>query len=196
MSEDFAVQDYQIDLYKDKFIGLLAGVEREGIDDLINWIKYDTDFFTAPASTRYHGNYKGGLVQHSIDVYEHLVSLADFYELPAMYEDSIVIVALLHDLCKANMYGTEKRNRKNEDGVWEQYDFYTHDEQLNFGGHGSKSLYLAMKFIQLTDDEAVAINCHMSSWDGNKYVGNAFSQFKLAWLLHVADEAATYLEAR
>ena len=108
-------------------------------------------------------------------------------------EESVVIAALFHDLCKVNLYTTEKRNRKNSAGQWESYDAYTIQEKFCFGGHGSKSVFLARHFISLTPEEAVAINCHMSSWDGNTNVGKAFEQFPFAWLLHVADESATYI---
>lgn len=98
--------------------------------------------------------------------------------------ETTAIVSLFHDLCKVNFYVSEKRNRKTAEGKWESYDAYTIKEKLCFGGHGS---------MKLTPAEAIAINCHMGSWDGNKDVGNAYSQNKLAWALHVADEAATYI---
>ena len=109
-------------------------------------------------------------------------------------EDSVVVAALFHDLCKVNMYATEKRNRKNENGQWESYDAYTIKEKFCYGGHGSKSVFLVQHFIKLTPEEAVAINAHMSCWDGNTSVGNAYEQFPFAWLLHVADESATYIK--
>ena len=108
-------------------------------------------------------------------------------------DETVAVVSLFHDLCKVNFYASEKRNRKNEDGRWESYDAYTIKEKFCFGGHGSKSVFIVQNFIKLTPEEAAAINCHMGSWDGNKDVGNAYEQFKLAWALHVADEAATYI---
>lgn len=173
-------------------------MKRDGIEKLIKWLD-TTDFYTAPASTRFHGNYPGGLVEHSLDVLDEMNVLRKAYHDHlnlSFSDDSIKIVALLHDVCKADMYGVEKRNRKNAQGQWEQYDFYTRNELFNFGGHGSKSVWLVSKHIQLTDEEAVAINCHMGSWDGNTSVGDAYEQFPLAWLLHVADEASTYLLER
>ena len=93
------------------------------------------------------------------------------------------------------MYATEKRNRKNSHGVWESYDAYTINEKFCYGGHGSKSVFLVQTFMKLKPEEAVAIQCHMSSWeDGAKNsVGKAFERCSFAWLLHVADEAATYI---
>lgn len=107
--------------------------------------------------------------------------------------ETTAIVSLFHDLRKVNFYVSEKRNRKTAEGKWESYDAYTIKEKLCFGGHGSKSVFIIQNFMKLTPAEAIAINCHMGSWDGNKDVGNAYSQNKLAWALHVADEAATYI---
>lgn len=180
---------------KERFISLCKGIEREGIEDLLNWLE-KSDFYTAPASAQFHGSYKGGLLDHSLNVYDELKNLLEVYEnrLNLRFTESTIrIVSLLHDLCKVNFYTTEKRNRKDSNGQWESYDFYTVKEKLCYGGHGSKSVFIAQNFINLTAEEAVAINCHMSSWDGNKDVGKAFEQFPLAWLVHVADEASTFL---
>lgn len=162
---------------KERFISLLTSVKRDGIEDLLKWLE-ESDFYEAPASTRFHGSYKGGLLQHSLNVYDELKRL-------------------LHDLCKANLYAIEKKNRK-VDGKWETYDGYITKEKFCFGGHGSKSVFLAQHFIKLTPDEAVAINSHMSSWEDGaaRYVGSAFEQCPFAWAVHVADEAATYIQEK
>jgi hypothetical protein len=162
------------------------------MDRLLTWLE-ENDFYTCPASSKYHGAYPGGLLEHSLNVYDELKRLLSVYPGISVSEDSVVVAALFHDLCKVNFYTTEKRNRKNSSGQWESYDAYTIKEGFCFGGHGSKSVFLAQHFIPLTPEEAVAINCHMSSWDGNTNVGKAFEQFPLAWLLHVADESATYI---
>lgn len=164
-----------------------------GVFDLLDWLE-ETDFYTAPASTKYHGAHQGGLLEHSLNVYDELKRLLSAYPEIKVSEESVVIVALFHDLCKVNFYATEKRNRKNESGQWESYDAYTIQEKFCFGGHGSKSVYLVQHFMSLKPEEAVAINCHMASWDGNKDVGKAFEKFPLAWLLHVADESATFIK--
>lgn len=178
---------------KERFISLCKTVNRDGIDDLLKWLE-DNNFYTCPASSRYHGAYPGGLLEHSLNVYDEMIRLLGAYpEITSWSKESVIIVSLFHDICKVNMYATEKRNRKNADGRWESYDAYTIKEKFCFGGHGSKSLFLVQHFIKLTPEEAVAINCHMSSWDGNTNVGNAFEQFPFAWILHVADESATYL---
>ena len=167
-------------------------IQREGLPDLMDYLS-KSDFFTSPASTRFHLSEPGGLLQHSLNVYYELFRLLAAYPEIKMSEESAVIVALFHDLCKANMYTSERRNRKNSNGQWESYDAYTINEKFHFGGHGSKSVFILQNYIKLLPEEAVAINCHMASWDGNKDVGAAFEQFPAAWLLHVADEAACYI---
>lgn len=178
---------------KERFLHLCAQIKRDGIDDLINYLE-GSDFFTCPASARYHGSYPGGLLEHSLNVYDELSRLVKAYPEVKASEETIIISALFHDLCKVNLYVTEKRNRKNSAGQWESYEAYSYDEKLHYGGHGSKSVFILQNYIKLTVEEAVAINCHMSCWDGNKDVGSAYEQFPIAWLLHVADEAATYIK--
>lgn len=168
-------------------------IHREGIDDLMEWIG-GTDFYTAPASTKYHGAFEGGLVLHSLNVYSQLKKLCAFYEISAS-DESIAIAALFHDLCKIGFYKTEMRWRKDSNDKWEQYATYKHEEDFAYGGHGSKSVYLVMTFMKLTPDEASAIQCHMGQFDATNYSNpsEVYSRNPLAWLLHVADEAATYM---
>lgn len=179
--------------YKERFLDLCSTIKRQGIAELLEWLE-KSDFFSAPASTRFHGNYPGGLLVHSLNVYDETKRLLAAYQEIQVPEESVIIASLFHDLCKVNFYATESRNRKNELGQWEKYNAYTIQEKFCFGGHGSKSVFLVQNFMKLTPEEAVAINCHMSSWDGNKDVGNAFGQYPFAWLLHVADESATYIK--
>ena len=176
---------------RERFLELAHGIQRRGIHGLIDWLE-GTDFFTAPASTRYHGACPGGLCEHSLNVYDALHRLLPVYPEFEINDESAAIVSLFHDLCKVNFYATEKRNRKNEYGHWESYDSYTVKEQFCFGGHGSKSVFLIQRFIPLTNEEAAAVNSHMGAFD-NERVGDVYQQFPLAWLLHVADEAATYI---
>ena len=177
---------------KERFLSLGYGISRNGIMELMEWLE-TTDFYTCPASSKYHLSCEGGLLKHSLNVYDELKRLLAAYPEIKVSEESVCIAALFHDLCKINFYKTEMRNRKNSSGNWEQYAVYTRSEEFHFGGHGSKSVYLLQRFIQLTDEEAVAINCHMSCWDGNTTVGESYAQFPFAWLLHVADESATYI---
>lgn len=180
---------------KERFLELCKSVNREGMSKLLDWLE-NSDFYSAPASTKHHGAYRGGLVEHSLNVYDELKRLLSVYPEIKVSEDSVIISALFHDLCKINFYVSEKRNRKNEAGQWESYDAYNVQEKFCFGGHGSKSVFLAERFIRLTVEEAVAINCHMASWDGNTNVGSSYNQYPFAWLLHVADESATFIRER
>lgn len=167
-------------------------INRDGIKDLMVWLE-ETDFYTAPASTKYHSAYEGGLITHSLNVYKQLEQLVNIYQCETSME-SVAITALFHDLCKVDYYKTCMRWRKDENNKWEQYPTYITDEDCPFGGHGSKSVYLIQRCMPLLFEEASAINCHMGAWDSTKYSNpsNVYKSNKLAWLLHVADEAATY----
>jgi hypothetical protein len=169
-------------------------ITRDGSKDLKEWI-LSTDFETAPASTRFHGSYEGGLIEHSVHVWEELVRLLKAYPEIQTNGETVAIIALLHDCCKLNFYAQELRNVK-VGNTWTKQPFYTVKEEFAFGGHGSKSVFLIQQFMKLTSEEAVAVNNHMGSWDRSPSdygVGNAFEAYPLAWLLHVADESATYI---
>lgn len=177
---------------KSEFIHLCDNVERNGITDLLTYLE-QSDFYTAPASTRFHGSYPGGLLDHSLQVYHEFKRLLTAYPEIQCSDETAVIITLFHDICKTNMYKKELRNRKNNEGKWETYDAYTKDEKLHYGGHGSKSVFILQNYIKLTVEESVAINCHMGSWDGNDSASEAYEQFPIAWLLHVADESSTFI---
>lgn len=180
---------------KDEFIELYTKyIKRPGADKLLAWLE-DSDFFQAPASTRFHGSYDGGLCEHSVNVWEELVRLLKAYPEVKVTAESAAIVSLLHDVCKVGCYGQELRNQK-VNGVWVQRPVYVFKEDFCYGGHGSKSVFLIQKHMTLTDAEATAINCHMGAWDrspGDYSLGPAYEQTPLAWLVHVADESATYI---
>ena len=187
---------------KDQFIALYNEcITRPGADKLLEYLK-STDFFTAPASTQYHGAYPGGLLEHSLNVYDCLCDYMARDRVRELYgldysEESIAIAALLHDLCKVNFYKESTRNVK-ENGVWVAKPCYTIDDQLPYG-HGEKSVYIASGYMRLTRDEAFAIRYHMGfSGDYDKRdVGNAFAKFPLAVALNFADtEAAYFIEDR
>lgn len=193
---------------KDRFVELYQQlITRPGADKLLAWLE-TTDFFEAPASTRSTCPRPGGLVEHSIHVYHRLHDLfvserqnrenEPFIELSDSEEETIAICGLLHDICKANFYAVEMRNRKNEQGQWEKYPFYVVNDQLPYG-HGEKSVYIISGFMKLTREEAMAIRWHMGFSDndfraGGFSVGNAFEKFPLALLTHMADLQATYLD--
>lgn len=165
-------------------------IKREGAAELLRWLK-STDFFTAPGSTRFHDCHAGGLADHSANVFNELVRLLKAYPEIKVSAETAAIVTLLHDVCKADCYKVELRNKKDESGRWIQVPFYTFKEDFAFGGHGSKSVYLIQKFMKLTDEEAVAINCHMGVENGNFAVNDAYRAYPLAFLVHTADMAST-----
>lgn len=175
-------------------------IKRDGINDLIDYLINETDFFIAPASTRYHGSFEGGLVSHSLAVYTNFLKIAPVFNYNISEDDnmeSAVIVTLFHDVCKINTYSKSVKSVKNPDtGIWESVECYIFDDSKNtFGAHGAESMYIVSKFITLKEHEASAIYHHMGSWDISKYdnVSKAYEVNKLAWLLHVADEASTYI---
>ena len=179
--------------YQDEFRALYKKyITREGADKLLDWLE-TTDFMKAPASTRFHEAYEGGLAEHSVQVWHQLVRLLKAFPEVKVSGETASIVSLLHDICKVNCYKVEMRNKK-INGVWEQVPFYTFKEDFCFGGHGSKSVYVIQSFMQLSDEEAVAINCHMGVENGNYAVNDAYRMYPLAFLVHTADMAAT-LEA-
>ena len=180
---------------KERFLLLCSTIKRDGITELMNWLEH-SDFYTCPASSRFHNSKEGGLLEHSLNVYDELKRLISAYPEVNVSEESIIIASLFHDLCKVNFYQTEKRNRKNAAGQWESYDAYITKEQFCYGSHGGKSVFIVQSFIKLTPEEAVAINCHMSAFDDNKNVGAAFEQFPFAWLVSVADQSATFIKER
>lgn len=169
-------------------------ISRDGIDNLLEWLD-QSDFYTAPASTRYHGAFEGGLLMHSLNVHFRLKQLVNWYGVDVS-EESVAIVALFHDLCKVGTYKTEMRWRKDANNQWEQYATWKHEEDFAYGGHGSKSVFLVQSFMALTPEEASAINCHMGQWEATQYgrPQEVYERNMLAWLLHVADEAATYID--
>ena len=178
---------------KTRFVELCSGIRREGVNELLAWLDR-SGFYTAPASTRFHNSYEGGLVEHSLHVYDEMKRLLSVYPEIKCDEESVRIVSLLHDVCKCSVYQKTKRNRKNDAGQWESYDAYEFKEKFAYGGHGSKSVFIVMSFIKLKPEEAVSIQNHMGFSDGNvNDVARAYEMFPMAWLLHVADESATYI---
>jgi hypothetical protein len=177
-------------------------IERDGIDNLMEWVEHETDFFTAPASTRYHGSYEGGLVEHSLNVYDRLVWEMENTVGAGWQEiyspESIAIIALFHDLCKIDRYVITEKWRKDENGDWEAYEAYEYNKEKAEMGHGAQSVFYLQKFIQLTELEAQAIFWHMGAYDISPYAtlaacSETFKWNPLAFLTHRADMAATYV---
>ena len=170
-------------------------IKRPGSDKLLQWLN-SSDFFTAPASTRFHGSVEGGLVQHSLCVYDYLLREINLENCTDLYtEETVAIVGLLHDICKTNYYVKGTRNVK-ENGVWVQKDIYEIKDDFPIG-HSEKSIIMLQNFMKLNRDEILAIRAHMGAFDnahkgGDPFLSNVFNQCKLAMLLHISDLKASY----
>ena len=184
---------------KNEFIAVYNDkIKREGADKLLDYLTNRCDFFTAPASTRYHNCFEGGLAQHSLNVYDCLVQylarerVKDLYKL-SYSEETVAVAALLHDVCKVDTYVRDFRNVKNEQGQWERVPTYRMEDKLPYG-HGEKSVYMISGFMRLTREEAMAIRWHMgfSGTEDNNLVGRALGAYPLAFALSTADMEATY----
>ncbi len=190
---------------KETFIEIYQSkIQRPGAQRLLEYLNSeDSDFFTAPSSTRFHGSHEGGLVEHSLNVYECLKDYLTRPRTKELYrmdysEETVALVSLLHDICKLNLYRTEYRNAKNAQGVWEKVPYYTIEDTLPYG-HGEKSVYIISSYMRLTREEAFAIRYHMgfSGIEDKNSIGRAFEMFPLAFALSVADmEASYYLETK
>lgn len=184
---------------KERFIEIYReNIKREGADKLLEYLMSPaSDFFTAPASARYHNSFEGGLCDHSVNVYECLLSYLESDRAKGFgfeySRESIAIVALLHDLCKVGVYKKGFRNVKDEKGVWQRVDTFEYDDKLPYG-HGEKSVYIINGYMRLTREEAFAIRYHMgySSTEDPRNVSSAFEMFPLAFALSTADSEATY----
>ena len=179
---------------KEEFINLLLSTKREGIEDVIAFLE-KTDFFTAPASTKFHGSYEGGLLEHSMKVYEILKEKVKHLPIELeISEDTVKIIALLHDICKANFYKIDYRNAKNALGEWEKVPYYTVDDTIPYG-HGDKSVMMLTEYMKLTGEEKYCIRWHMGFTEPKEQyntLGQAFKKYPLALVLHEADLEATY----
>lgn len=195
---------------RSKYLSLFSLVEREGINELILWI-VNTDFFEAPASSNGHNNYEGGLVEHSLEVYYNLMTLAkknDNLPLDLNYQ-TLILVSLCHDLCKADFYKGSWKNQKRigPDGkdvlddrqkpIWDQVPYYAIDDQFP-SGHGEKSVFILQRFLRLTEEEILAIRWHMGGFDdtarsysGGLALTKAMQKYPLVALLHCADLIAS-----
>lgn len=184
---------------REQFINIMKQVKRPGVDKLLDWLE-GTDFYSAPASTRFHGSYPGGLVYHTLNVVYELRELVKFYEVEGIPKESIIIVALAHDFCKINTYEETMVNvppQRSKTGKWEQQLGYKKNEPLKLG-HGAKSLSILQDFITLEDYEKEAIFWHMGAYDTSVLASihdlyDVFEENKLAFLLHMADMVATYI---
>lgn len=186
----------------EQFKKLLLSTGRDGVNKLLDFI-VKSDFFTAPASTKFHGSYEGGLLEHSLNVYNRLEEKMttdpiwiQVAEKKGYTEENYIISALLHDLCKTYYYTTEMRNKKDETGKWIQVPFYTVEDKIPLG-HGVKSVFMVEEYIKLKPCERYAVRWHMGPYDvtpGEHYtLGNAMELHPLVLALHEADMEATHI---
>lgn len=174
-------------------------ITRPGSQELLDYLLHKSDFFTAPASTRFHGNYPGGLCEHSLHVYHCLTDYLSrerakqLYRMGNYTQETVAVVSLLHDICKVNCYKQSTRNVKDKQGNWQQVPWYEFEDNLPYG-HGEKSVYILSGFLRLSREEAFAIRYHMgfSGTEEARNVGKAFEMFPLAFALSTADMEATY----
>ena len=185
--------------YKEEFIEIYKeNIKRPGSEKLLEWLQ-GTDFFTAPASTKFHGACESGLVMHSLSVYHTMIEKHFNAESDSM--ESFAICALLHDLCKTQFYKVSTRNVKNDEtGQWEKKPYYSVEDMFPYG-HGEKSVFLIERFMKLKPAEAVAIRWHMGGFDeaakgGSFAISIAYEKYPLAVKLHLADLESTYLREK
>ncbi len=184
---------------REEFIQLYTEhIRREGSGALLDYLQNKSDFFTAPASAKFHGAYSGGLCEHSVNVYHCLQDYLARERVRELYgleytEESVALVSLLHDVCKIGCYKAGSRNVKGPDGKWQSVPAFFYEDSLPYG-HGEKSVYILSGFLRLTREEAMAIRWHMgfSGDEDKRLVGQALEQFPLAFALSVADMEATY----
>ena len=161
---------------KERFLEICrTEIKREGLEDLISWLE-KSDFFTAPASSKFHGDHTGGLCEHSLNVYDVACHLTDKYLDGGISKESLTIAALFHDICKVHYYKKGYRNVKNVQDKWEKKEVWEIDERLPLG-HGEKSCIILQWFMRLTVEELIAIRWHMSGYD-KAVMGGDFSMNK------------------
>jgi len=188
---------------KEEFIEIYReNIRRDGADALLDYLEHKSDFFTAPASARFHGAYAGGLCEHSVNVYHCLTAYLERERVRELYgleypAESAALVSLLHDVCKTGCYREGSRNVKGPDGKWQAVPTFFYEDPLPYG-HGEKSVYILSGFLRLTREEAMAIRWHMGGFDdavrgGSFAVSDAYNRYPLAVKLHASDLIATYL---
>ncbi len=193
----------------ERFESFLSEIDRSGSDKLFEYIR-GSDFYTAPASTRYHSCHSGGLLEHSLNVAECLLNKLNNPVWSNILNDvgreSILVCALLHDICKANFYGVEMRNKKiySENGKkidsngrydWESVPYYIMEDKMPLG-HGEKSVMILDDFIKLKPVERYAIRWHMLFTEPKELygtIGVAIRKHPLCLALSQADLESTYL---
>ncbi len=191
---------------KEQFIKLLQATKRTGIESVVNYLE-QAGFFLAPASVSRHLSHEGGLLEHSLNVWKmaQMLRMQTIGMRPELEkqlpEDSVTIAALLHDVCKANIYKTVQKWRKDENNRWESYDAYDTDYSRFPVGHGEKSVIMLLRLgLQLTNDEIIAIRWHMGAWnlpmqsyEDKQNISVAYDGCPLAAIIQAADALATHI---
>lgn len=185
----------------DKAVGF---IKRDGLDNLIHWLESETDFFTAPASSTFHGNFEEGLLQHSLNVLSFALNSFNFMiKRKPEYEylrESVVVASLFHDVAKVNYYFKEQKWTKDAENKWKQYLGWVVKDTFPLG-HGEKSVYLVSRHILLTDSEALAIRWHHGAYEvGTTIPGQTQRSYEVAYsnplvkLISTADLLAVGIE--
>jgi len=192
---------------RENFNTALTFIKREGITELVNWLETETDYFTAPASSQFHGNYEGGLLDHSLQVLRfalHNFNLILKQKPDLEYlRESVVISALFHDVCKCNNYVKEEKWKKDENNKWVSYQGWSTKDTFPMG-HGEKSVYLVSQHLKLTNAEVMAIRWHMGAFESSVNVTGSFTSFAfyaamdnpLVRLIHCSDMLALAVEEK
>ena len=182
-----------IEANKEKIIELLRSTNREGVEELIRFLETST-YFTCPASVRHHNNCPGGLADHSLKIYYILKNKVKMHKLD-VNEDSIILVSLLHDLCKVDTYELQTKWKKDDRGKWQSYLSYASNGDYKALPHGTSSMFIAQQYIRLTEEEASAIANHMGAYglSNTNDLGYAYKKFPLTLLLHHADAESAYI---
>ncbi|MCD3211798.1 HD domain-containing protein [Clostridium botulinum C/D] len=178
---------------KEKIVELLKSTERPGIERVIQYLD-ETDFFVAPASTKYHGNFDGGFAEHSLNVYELFKGKNEKFDL-GLSQDTLIITSILHDICKVNFYKKQPRWRKNDKGRWESYEGYVCENDFPIG-HGEKSVIKLMQFIKLSKEEIIIIRWHMGGFEPKENlmdISNSYNLYPAAVALHTSDLESSYI---
>lgn len=184
---------------REKFNEIWKSIKRENKEEVLKYLER-SDYFNAPASTKYHSSYEGGLLKHSIKVYEKLKELSERNNLKFEREDSIAIISLLHDICKTNYYKVEYRNAKDNNGNWIKVPYYSVEDKMPLGIHGDKSVMLIQALgLRLTKEEMYCIRYHMGAYECKEIyasLGNAKKRYENILWVHLADELASIEEER
>lgn len=187
---------------KAKIFNLLKSTKRKGIDNVISELD-KSDFYIAPASSKFHGNYDGGLAEHSLNVYIQAMYIKKVQQkirpdiINNINDNSIILCSILHDICKIGYYKKVKKWRKDPNNKWEEYETYDSDSKSMPLGHGEKSVIMLLKWgLELTEEEMLAIRWHMGAFDKPGYYAseqnfNESSKIPLVSIISCSDMLAT-----